>query len=86
MTKTQAIKILDSRDLKEWIHLCLFFGTRDSYSVYSHTRTWFGEVKDDSELDDAINELTVEEFMEYLSSRYDVVFDKEPDRYRMRGK
>ena len=82
MTKTQAIEILDNYNLTNWVKVCLFFGVRDPYSIIAHTNTWF----DDEKMYDAINELTIEEFMEYLASRYDVVFDEEPVRYRMREK
>lgn len=82
MTKTQAMDTLDKYDLKEWVRLCLFFGVRDPYSIIAYTNTWF----DDEKMYNAINELSVEDFMAYLESRYDVVFDEEPVCYRMREK
>lgn len=75
-----AVKLLDKHDLSEWVKLCLFFGVRDPRSIISHTRTWF----DGTEIDMAIDALTVEDFMAYLEARYNVVFDREPIRYRMR--
>lgn len=78
----EAVARLDNHDLSEWIKLCLFFGCRDPYSICAMTRTWFA----DTEIDEAFDVLSIDELMIYLSNRYNVVFDEEPTRYRMREK
>jgi hypothetical protein len=79
---THATDILNKYDFHEWIKLCLFFGVRDPYSIIAHTSTWFNN----EEIYNALNGLTIDQFMEYISDKYDVVFVKEEPRYRMREK
>ena len=71
--------VLDTYDFDKWLDLCIYFGEKDPYGIYAGLNAIF----EGEELGDAIDELCVDEFMEYLSSRYNVRFDEEI-RYRMR--
>lgn len=80
VTASEAAEVLDGYDFHNWVKLCLFFGVRDPYSIITHTNTWF----DDPIMYEALMALTIHQFMEYLTTRYHVIFDEEPVRYRMR--
>lgn len=77
-----ATETLDKYDFHEFINMCLFFGVRDPYSIIAHINTWF----DNEEIYEALDTLTIHEFMEYISNKYGVIFVEEEPRYRMRKK
>ena len=78
---SNAAKVLDKYDylLKEFIDQCLFFGVRDPYDIRDKAISRF----EDSEISDAFDNLSIDELMEYLIDKYNVVFD-EHIQYSMR--
>lgn len=75
-----AAEELDKYDLKEILSDCYDKGITEPWDIEN-----IGILNKHPELEDTLDNLSLDEFMEYLSRKYDVVFD-EVITYRMRYK
>lgn len=72
-----AAKVLDGYDFAEDIQWCRNAKWLSPWEIEQRLTSMYGE-----EVEDAISDLSSDEFMEYLSKRYDVRFVKETS-YKM---
>jgi hypothetical protein len=73
----RAVKEIDKYDLKPAIHWCFKNHKRIYYEVQDKI------ILEYPSLEQAIEDLTIDEFMEYLRQRYNIIFD-EVSTYIMR--
>ena len=71
-----AAEKLDEYDFTEILSSCYDNNLRDPWDIKCEIEDEYGE------LEDILDDLSVDEFMEYLSNRYDVYFE-EVIAYRM---
>ena len=81
---SNAVKVLDKYDLREIILNCRTYGVRDAYDIMEavadyYSNTCFGC----EEVAKALDELSLDEFMEYTSTRYKDIRWREEIHYKI---